>query len=698
MQDQRTGRLSVLDAPVPAARPGHVVVRTEASAVSVGTERQTVDFARRTLLGKALARPDLLRQVIAKARAEGVAPAWRAARGRLDGVVALGYSSAGTVVAVGAGVDGFAVGDRVACSGADRAGHAEVVSVPQGLVAPLPAGLDPESGAFAAVGAIALHAVDRAEVRETDPVLVVGLGLLGQIAVQILRARGCRVFGVDPDGARLALARHHGAVEGATGGDPLLVAERVRAWAGGGVRAALIFAATPSDAPLHLAAEACGERGRVVAAGLVGLSVPRKPFFDKELELVVPRAWGPGAHPGSAPRAGEPDAAENLRRTLALVAKGDVRFERIVTHRFGFDEVERAYALILEGREPFLGVALRYGPAPASVPSPTQARASGIRVGVVGAGRFARGTILPLLAAERRLTLASLATSRSVEAADAAKRFGFAKAESDAARVIGDPDLDAVVVLTRHATHADLVARALEAGKKVFVEKPLAIDDAGLRRVEAAWHAAEGPFVMVGFNRRFAPATRFLLEQFGPAPGPLAVDVVVNAGASAPGSWTTDPEEGGDRIVGEVCHFVDLVQAITGEAPSDVAARATGASKEDVHVLLSFPGGHTASILYSARGARGHMRERVEVHGAGSVGVIEDFRRATFTGPRGRSVHRRWSADRGHRAEINEFAARLADAAPAPVPFASYVATTRATFAIQEAVRTGATVRLGGSG
>lgn len=698
-QDYRTGELHLEDVPAPVARPGHVVVRTRASAVSVGTERQTMELANKSLVGKAFARPDLVKQVVAKVRMEGLGPAWRASQARLDVPVALGYSCAGEVVEVGEGVAGVRVGDRVACSGSNFAGHAELVTVPASLVVPLPPGVSDEHGSFAALGAIALHASRLARAKPGEPVLVVGLGLLGQTAVQILAAWGLRVFGVDAAQARVDLALTLGAHAGSLAGEGAL--EKARLFAGpSGFRAAVIFAATPSNEPLQLAADACGEKGRIVAAGLVGLEVPRRAFFEKELELVVSRAWGAGSLNAARPEPvaeGDASAQENLAAFVDLVAAGKVRLDPIVTHRYPFERAKDAYDLILHQREPYFGVVLRYdaptSAAPARTPLPTSraGRAGRVRVGVVGAGAFARGVVLPLLARQPELELRVLATHRPVEARAVASRFGFASCVADAEAVVREPDIDAVVILTRHGSHAPLAAAALDAGKKVFLEKPLATTLEGLDLVRKAHARAEDPFLMVGFNRRFAPTTRFLAERFGAAHGPLAIHATVNAGAVEASSWVNDPQEGGGRLVGEACHFVDLAQALAGARPVRVHATPLGTrSEEDVHLALSLADGSLASILYTARGARGHLRERVEVLGEGAVGVIENFRRASHR--RGLASPVRaggLSVDRGHAAQFAAFARALARGEPSPTSFDDHVATTLATFAAVESLRTG---------
>lgn len=700
-QDRRSGEIHLTEVPGPQVRPGHLVVRTEASAVSVGTERRSVRFAQRTLLGKALERPDLVSRVIEKARLEGIAVALREAKGRLETPVALGYSSAGTVEEVGEGVDEFEEGVRVACSGLGFAGHAERVVVPTHLAAPLPEGVAMKEGAFAAIGGISLHACRLAEVRKGHSVLVVGLGLLGQLAVQILNAWGCQVVALDPNPTRVRMANIHGADRAVVGGSDLSLAEELQTLTGGGCQAVIIMASTNSNVPIELAARASADGGRVVATGLVGLEVPRSYFFDRELELVVSRGWGLGSvEPERARKTdGRPTAKANLEGFLDLLASGKLSLARVITHRFPFADAPKAYDLLLDNEEEHLGIVLTYKDSQPRTENvslrPGKTRApERLGVGVIGAGRHARETILPLVAKNGTTEFVGLATRTPAEARHTATKFGFNYAATAVAEVLEDDDVDLVFVLTRHNSHAEIASRALYADKHVFLEKPLALDRTGLDDLEQATRDKSDRVFMVGFNRRFAPMTRFLTDEFGPDPGPLSVHCTVNPGPVPETSWVRDPEVGGGLIVGEACHFVDLTQALTGERIEAVYATSAAADRDNASVALRFADGSAATILYSTRGTKSHPRERVEVVGGGAVGVIDNFRKATFRrGSKRRTEHSWLASDRGHSAAINAFIRAIRTGYP-PVSFDTYRQTTLATFAALDSARSGKAVRL----
>lgn len=721
VQSYKTGRLQRVDLPAAGPQLSRLLVRTSASLVSVGTEKYMIELAKKSLLGKALARPDLVRQVIAKAQAEGILEAWRQAMGRLDTPVPLGYSSAGVVLDVGSDVAGFVVGDRVACTGSGFAGHTEVASVPSRLCTRIPEGVNLDAAAFVAVGGIALEAVRMARISLGETVAVIGLGLLGQIAVQLLSAAGCHVVGMDVHSSKAKLALQHGAEAVAADHQSLESLCRQISY-GHGVDAALIFAATPSNEPLKQAAEVCRERGRVVAAGLVGLEVPRKPFYDKELELVVSRAWGPGLYdPLYAEKGldypvayGRWTAQRNMQEFLSQLARSTVRVDYLTTHRFPFDRAIEAYELILAGKEPYIGVLLTY-PEQTETPGAkdrvvwlgsraTRSKArrlssgpshSPIGVGLIGAGQFARGTLLPSIRGLRDVQLRGVATSTGLSGRHVGEKYGFAYCTTDLRRLLDDPEISLVFVLTRHGSHAELATEALWAGKSVFVEKPLALDVAELGRVVEAHVAHAGAArLTVGFNRRFSPFTRWIKQRFAAAGEVLTVHCTVNAGAVPSQHWAHDPDEGGGRIVGEACHFVDLIQYLTGSLPVRVYAETVPIGdykpSDNVVITLKMANGSLGSICYVAGGDKSYPRERVEIIGGGAVGVIENFKAATFTRQgRGQKIRSWLSVDRGHRGEIQALLSAIRNDGPAPVSMTEYIHTTLATFACEESLRMG---------
>lgn len=687
------------EVPEPALRSGGVLVRTECSVVSAGTERLIIDLASKSLLGKARARPDLVRKTLDKLRREGLVATYRAVSGRLAGDVPLGYSSAGRVVAVGAGVSDIGVGDRVACAGAGFANHAELNFVPRNLLARVPAGVASRDAAAATLGAIALHGVRTADVRLGEVVVVVGLGLLGQLAVQMLTASGVRVVGVDLDPRRARLAEELGAVAAVSGeDDPEPIVRGLTA--GHGADAALVCAGSDSSAPVALAARLCRRRGVLTLVGATGMELDRRTFYERELSLRMSTSYGPGRYDPVYEERGLDypypyvrwTEGRNLAAVLDLVARGDVRMTPLLTHTFDITEAEAAYEFVTGERdEDFLGIVLRYDterelPAvPAAGPAPGGAT----RIGIVGAGQFASAVLLPALRTVQGVELSAVATASGATADAVARAHGIPRAASSAADVIAADDVDVVVVATRHDSHADLVSASLAAGKPCFVEKPLSIDAAGLDRVLAAMEARPG-LVCVGFNRRFSPATQALREQFVRRTSPCHAYYRVNAGRLPDAHWTLDPEIGGGRIVGEACHMLDLIAYVIG-API-VRVQAEPLPPDGASALLRFGDGSTAVLDYVTRGAASLPKEHLSVHWEGVTYELDDFREVVRHGDG--KPERLWKGaqDKGHGAEIAAFAQAVTSGGASPVPFAEAVAATRVSFAVERAMRTGSAV------
>ncbi len=737
VQDLRGGAVTVAEVPPPAAAPGRVLVRVAASLVSAGTERAASDFAAKGILGKARARPDLVRQVLRKARRDGVLEALRAASDRFSRPAPLGYSCAGVVIETGEGVTDVRPGDRVACAGAGYAVHAEVVSVPRALVVPLPGAVDFDHGAFVALGAIALHGLRLSEAALGETVAVIGLGLVGNLAAQLARAAGCRVLGMDPGPDRCRLAQTLGFETAAT--DDAFAALVERATNGLGADRILIAAAAKSDGPIALAARVARDRAAVVAIGDVGLDMPRRVAYEKELSIRVSRSCGPGRYDAAYEEAGLDypigyvrwTEGRNMEAFLQLLAGRRIDAERLITHRFPVDRAPDAYALISgERREPCLGVLITYPsgahavsfPPPAGtslhhhspatgegrervMPRPSRAAVllagekaarSDLRIGLLGAGAFATGVLIPAIRRTHGIELASVCAASGLSARHAAKA-GFRTCTTDERQLLTDPSLDAIVIATRHHLHAPQAVAALDAGKHVFCEKPLAIDEDGLAAVVEAQRRAPGRVVMVGFNRRFSPFAVRLRDFFADAGEPLAMTYRVNAGPLPLTHWAHDPAQGGGRIAGELCHFADLLQFLAGAAPVRVAARALpngGRYRDDnLLVTLDFPNGSLGQIACVASGDPAFPKERIEVLGGGRAAVLDGFRRLECWRDGRRSIARSWWAQRkGFTEEWRAFAHAVASGAPSPVPFEDAVAATLATFGIQQALRTGAPV------
>jgi len=713
LHNLKTGEAAVADVPAPSAQPGRVLVRAAASLISAGTERAVVELGRKSLVAKARERPDLVRKVVEKVREEGLRSALGSVREKLAASHALGYSAAGVVAEVGAGVAEFRPGDRVACAGTGYASHAEVLSVPKNLCARLPDEVDFESAAFSTLGAVALQGVRLAEPTLGEAVVVVGLGLLGQLTAQLLRANGCRVFGVDVDQSRVGLALSLGADGGAQAGEG--AKEGVMRWSRGrGADAVLLTAATASDEPLRFAAEVSRLKGRVVAVGGVGLTVPRDLFFARELTFRVSMSYGPGRYDPEYEERGRdyPFAyvrwteGRNVEAFLDLLAAGRVDTKALVTHRFPVERGVDAYRLISgEAGEPYLGVVIGYDhereaerhvearPRPAGAGRRAAAAGGGVRVGIIGAGAYAQRFLLPAFKAEGA-EFVSVATSSGVTARDVGERYGFARYVSGAEAVIADDEVNLVVVATPHDTHAPLAAAALAAGRHVFVEKPLAIGEAGLDHVLDAAEES-GASLTAGFNRRFSPHALRAREVFAGRRSPLSILYRVNAGRVPRSHWIQDPAVGGGRIVGEVCHFVDLMQFLVGAPVVRVQAEAAAArdheivGDDSVFVTLRFADGSNGAVAYLAEGDRALAKERVEIFGEGRSFVIEDFRAAAlYAGGREERTRLR-SQDKGQAALVRAVCAHVAAGGEAPTPLAGLEATTRATFRILDALRTG---------
>ncbi len=727
LQNLKDGEGRVADVPVPAAQRGRVLVRAAASLVSAGTERAVVELGRKGLLAKAKERPDLVRKVVDKIKAEGLTNALGAVREKLSASHALGYSAAGVVLGVGEGAEEFSAGERVACAGTGYASHAEVLSVPKNLCVRLPEEVDFESAAFATLGAIALQGVRLAEPTLGESVVVTGLGLVGQLTAQLLKANGCRVFGVDLDASKIELARRLGMDDGMAAGEG--VARAVESWTRGrGADAVVVTAATHSSEPVELAGEISRRRGRVVVVGAVGMNVPRDTYFARELTLRVSMSYGPGRYDPEYEERGHDyplpyvrwTEGRNIEAFLDQVASGRVRCAPLVTHRFPIDEGQRAYELIAnEAGEPYLGVLLTYDDArelerrvtrrgvaatdetAGAAGGAARAKQTGqtaVTLGVIGAGAYARGVLLPAFKSAGA-EFGVIASASGVSARDAGDRFDFARLASGADEVIGDAAVNLVVVATRHDTHAELARRALAAGRHVFVEKPLALNDEELDAViETA--AASGGRLMVGFNRRFSPLARRAKEFFADRRAPLSILYRVSAGRVPVEHWTQDPREGGGRIVGEVCHFVDLMSYWTGARPTRVYAERveTGnrqaTADDSVFVTIRFADGSNGCVAYLAEGDRALPKERVEIFGEGRTFALEDFRTATlYAGGREERVKLR-AQDKGQRDAARAACAVVMGGGPAPITIEELAATTRATFRIVESLRTGRPVEI----
>lgn len=713
LQNLRTGDTVVVEVPIPQPRPGTALVRTAASLVSAGTERTLVEFAEKSLVGKARSRPDLARQVLDKAHREGPLTALETAFNRLDQPMVLGYSSAGTVVAVGEGLQGFHPGDRVACAGGGHAVHAEYAVVPQNLLAHLPDGVNFEAGAFTTLGAIALHGLRLSEAQVGERVAVIGLGLLGLLACELALSAGCAVFGVDLNPKRVELAQRLGVEAVERTGAELAASAFSR---GQGCDAVLICADSPSNDPLELAGTIARDRAKIIALGSVGLNVPRKIYYEKELDLRVSRSYGPGRYDPSYEEEGcdypigfvRWTEGRNLEAVLDLMASGKLDVRPLITHRFSFEQAAEAYKLITgKNNEPYLGILLTYPQGEISsinnstlvsvnppLPARTRAETGEVCLGVLGAGSYAGAVFLPAVARLGGARRVGIASASGVTARHAAERFGFEFAASTENQILDNPEINTVAILTRHNEHARQTLACLRHGKNVYCEKPLALLAAEVDEIENALRTENAPLLMVGFNRRFASLAVRMRAFLDGRSEPLAANYRVNAGYLPPNHWTQDLRQGGGRILGEACHFIDFLTFLVGSTPVSVTAQALpdlGRYREDNAIMtFKFPDGSLGTVTYLANGDKSFPKERVEVYCGGRVAVLDDFRSLELvSGSNRQRIRSRLRQDKGHRSAWSAFVSAIHAGGPPPIPYEQILGVTRAALASVEALHSG---------
>jgi len=715
IQNFKTGTLSVQEVPTPVLRPRGVLVRTHYSLISVGTEGGTVRLAKASLLGKARSRPDLVRKVLQVVKTEGLLTAFRASMRQLNTPVPLGYSCAGEVIAVGETVDDLKVGDRVACGGGGYANHAEVNYIPRNLCVQVPKVVSLRDAAFTTVGGIAMQSIRVARVTLGESVLVIGLGLVGLLVVQILKAAGCSVFGVDLDPWKVQLAQELGAEHAALRGEENLLDQVYAFTDGAGVDASIITAAAPDNDPVVLSGQAARYRGRVVVVGRIDMSAPREHYLYKELELCSSLAYGPGTGDRTYEEHGIDypigyvrwTENRNMQSFVRLLETGGVCPEKIITHEFAVKEAPQAYEIVAGKRgEKCIGVLLRYD-AHREVerrievtPAVVHHAKARVGIGVIGAGSFATNFLVPILAKLPTARLKGIASASGVNARDLALKYRFEYCTSDLEELFQDDDIHCVFVLTRHNTHAPLAIQALEADKDVFIEKPLAMNEGELAQLVQVQRRTGGR-VMVGFNRRFAPLGRRLRDFFGRRSQPMSVTYRMNAGFVPRDHWLHDPVQGGGRIVGEACHFVDFLLYLTGACPQTVYAHCIAGGDDVVNqdntiANFAFDDGCIGSVAYLAGGDKSYSRERIEVYCDQSIGILEDFRRLELVRDgRVRKHNAGISQDKGHQGEVKAFVTAIAEGSELPFSFDEYVRSMLATFKVLESISVGRPVTLG---
>jgi predicted dehydrogenase/threonine dehydrogenase-like Zn-dependent dehydrogenase len=714
-QNYKSGELAVLDVPPPACAPGGVLVRSLYSLISTGTELMKVGEARMSMLGKARARPDQVKKVLESVTQQGAVSTYKKVMNRLDSYTPLGYSLCGVVTEVGEGAEEFTVGQLVAAAGNEFALHAEYNWIPVNLCVPVPDGVAPEHAAFSTVGAIAMHGVRRSEVQLGDTAVVVGLGLVGQLVVRLLVASGVRVFGLDMVEDRCRMAEKAGALLCAAPDDAGVAAlERALGEASNGLGAdhVLIAAGGATNGPVEVAARLARDRARVVDIGKTKLDLPWNAYYDKELDVRFSRSYGPGRYDDRYELEGIDYPAgyvrwterRNLECFVDLIAREQIDLSSLIARVFPIADATEVYQQLGSGAMPGVGFLFEYpdtADVPLEAPRPRTAligpgttaerparKGSAVRLGFIGAGNYASSMLLPHLAKDENVVLAHVATNKSLSAANAQRRFGFEAISTSADAVLEDESLDAVFVVTRHSSHADLTCRALEAGKTVFVEKPLALTREEIDKVLDVVAATGNDRVMVGFNRRFAPLLTDLRSRFGQAGEPGTARYLVNAGRLDAGSWYLNEHEG-SRFIGEGGHFIDTLGWWFDSLPVEVYAVA-GPGAGDLQVTLRFENGSTGTLSYVTGGNSRFPKETFDAATGGRSARLDNFQRATaWTGRRPVAKRARGGTDKGQRTELERFVAAVRGGDAMPIPFESLIVTTAATVAVERSLASG---------
>lgn len=708
LQNLRSGETTLADVPCPMVRAGHLLIQSRASLISAGTERMLVEFGKGGLLAKARAQPDKVRQVLDKIKTDGLMPTLETVFARLDEPLPLGYCNAGVVLEVGAGVEGFSVGDHVISNGA----HAEIVCCPANLCAQVPDGLPSEEAAFTVLCAIALQGIRLIEPTLGERVVVTGLGLIGLVATQLLLANGCRVLGIDMDERKLALAREWGAetVNIGAGGDPVTTAMAYSE--GRGVDAVLITASAKTSDIVHQAAQMCRKRGRIVLVGVVGLDLKRSDFYEKELSFQVSCSYGPGRYDAAYEDKGNDypfgfvrwTEQRNFEAILELMSSGRLNVASMIERSIPFDEAPGVYDKLSESKNA-LGLVLRYPDAPdlrrtiaiGSTASNVPEATGRAVVGAIGAGNYAKLMLLPAFA-KTNAVLRTIASAGGVSARHVGAKFGFQQTTTDYREILGDDSINTVVITTRHNSHARFVVEALEAGKHVFVEKPLALTSEELNRVVDAAGSRSDRQLLVGFNRRFSPHAKKMASLLSARSDPLTMIMTVNAGFIPPDHWTQDPQIGGGRIIGEGCHWIDLLAYLAGSPVTSVSAttvgdwKGVGRADDKMTITLSFAEGSLGTIHYFANGHKSFPKERLDVFSDGRVLQLDNFRVLRGYGFSGFKKLKTSRMDKGHDAEVSAFVASVSGGGVPLISLDSIINTTQASFAAIEAARTGATL------
>ncbi len=715
LQYNRAKAPEVVDVPEPQLKGKGILVNNKCSLISVGTERQMIELSQMSIVGKARQRPDLVKQVLNKVRTEGITATYNKVMGKLRAPLPLGYSCAGVVSEVDSAIERFAPGERVACAGFTYACHAESIYVPANLAVKIPENVSFEQACFVTLGAIALQGVRVADLHLGENVAVIGLGLLGQISCMLLAASGCNVIGIDIDKSKLELAKKSGANSAITS-DGATNQHILDSTAGRGVDAVIITAATDSSAPIELAGQICREKGKVIVVGAVKMDVPRKMYYEKELELRLSRSYGPGRYDYTYEESGQDypygyvrwTENRNMQSFLNFVSTGKINISSLITHRFDIDKADDAYELISrKTAEMILGVVLYYPEKKSRAADesnklePSQSTASNrlkIGLGFVGAGGFASGILLPHIKSIASLNPVSIMSGSGVSAVTSAEMFGFERTSSSYEQMLIDKNINVLFIANRHHQHSEFVLKAIKAKKPVFVEKPLCLNSNELEQIIAEYKKNPVP-LMVGFNRRFAPLVQKMKLALTDMKYPLSIHYRINAGFIPANNWIQDNESGGGRIIGEVCHFVDLLCFLTNSKPVKITSESLAMpdeqyrSDDNLQIMLRFANGSVGTVNYVASGHKLMAKEYLEIFGGGIAMRLDDFKSLSIAGKNGLTMDKAKSQDKGHKAMLEAWAECLMRGTESPIPFCEIITTTQTSFDIITSLQKGTAVK-----
>lgn len=710
-QKLKDGTMKVLETPIPALGPGQILVRNHYSLISAGTEGSTVKAARKGYIGKAKERPQQVKQVIDTLVSQGPTQTYRAVMKKLDAYSPLGYSSVGEVIAVGAGVEGYRIGDFVACGGL-TASHAEIISVPVNLTAKLHPEADMKQAAYNTLGAIALQGVRQADLRLGESCAVIGLGLLGQLTLLLLQAAGVKSIGIDIDQSMVEVARRHAAEQSFVRHEPGLKDKILNYTGGLGCDGVIITAATDSLDPINFAGAVARKKGTVVVVGDVPTGFDRDPhYYKKEIQIKMSCSYGPGRYdPVYEEKGIDYPAAyvrwteqRNMQAFQDLLRTGKIDVSYLTTHIFPLDEAPTAYDLMISKAKPFIGILIEYDRAKTYEPvsgrvdlarPKVERTAAEVRIGFIGAGSYAQSHLLPNVSQIGHVSLRGVMTATGASARSVGERYGFKFCTTQAKDILDNEEINTVFIATRHDTHAAYVLEAIKAGKNIFIEKPLCLRPEELEEIKTVYETSvldpirSSPILMVGYNRRFSPMVLEMKKHFGQ--GPIAAVYRINSGSIPPDSWIQDPEVGGGRVIGEVCHFIDTITFLAGSLPVKVYAVAMSdphGLQDTLNVSLIYENGSIGTISYLANGDKKLAKERLEVFGHGSTAVLDDFKSLTIYSGGRKNTNKKLGQDKGQPNEVAEFIAAVRQGSGEVIPFVELYNASRVSFKILDSLK-----------